>query len=121
MERPFGVTLLASFFLITSVINIVIVFGYYVVGGPLFTTGYYVVASIVGFAIAYGLWGGHTWGRLCMMVWSGWEILLGFLDLFITVDIEPLDRSQALLQIIVYAVVIYFLTRPEIADYFKSS
>ncbi|MGD0803687.1 MAG: hypothetical protein ABSA11_06405 [Candidatus Bathyarchaeia archaeon] len=121
MERPFGVTLLASFFLIQSVINVVIVFGYYTVGGPLYTTGYYVVASIAGFAIAYGLWGGHKWGKLGMMAWSGWEILLGFLELFITLGIEPASPVQAMTKVIVYAIVIYFLNRPEIADYFKSS
>ena len=119
MERPFGVTLLSSFFFIQSVINVVIVFGYYTVGAPLYATVYYVVTSIAGFAIAYGLWGGHRWGRLGMMALSGWEILIGFIDLFITLDIEPASPVQAMTKVIVYAIVIYFLTRPEIADYFK--
>ncbi len=119
MDRPFGVTLLASFFFIQSVINVVIVFGYYAEAAPVYATVYYAVASVAGFIIAYGLWGGRRWGRLGMMALSGWEILIGFIDLFITLDIEPASPVQAMTKVIVYAIVIYFLTRPEIADYFK--
>jgi hypothetical protein len=119
MDRPFGVTLLASFFFIQSIINVIIVYGYYVEGAPLYATAYYVVTSIAGFAIAYGLWGGRSWGRLGMIVLSGWEIAIGFLELFITLDIEPASPVQAMTKVIVYAIVIYFLTRSEIADYFK--
>jgi hypothetical protein len=119
MDRPFGVTLLASFFFIQSVINVVILFGFYAGGAPLYATLYYVVTSVAGFAIAYGLWRGYRWGRIGMMVLSGWEILIGFLELFITLDIEPASPVEALTKIFVYAIVIYFLTRPEISDYFR--
>lgn len=119
MDRPFGVTLLASFFFITSIINVVVLYGFYVVGAPLYATIYYVIISVAGFAIAYGLWGGHSWGRIGMMALSGWEILIGFLELFITLDIEPASPVQAMTKILVYAIVIFFLTRQEISDYFK--
>jgi hypothetical protein len=119
MERPFGVTLLASFFFVQSIINVVILYGYYTNGAPLYATLYYVIISVAGFAITYGLWGGSRWGRIGMMALSGWEILIGVLELFITLDIEPASPAQALTKVMVYAIVIYFLTRPEIADYFK--
>jgi hypothetical protein len=120
MERPpFGVTLLASFFFIQSIINIIIVYGYSATGGPLYATVYYVFKSVAAFAIAYGLWGGYQWGRIGMMVLSGWEILVGVLELFIVLDIEPTSPVQALTKVMVYTIVIYFLTMPEIADYFK--
>jgi hypothetical protein len=54
-----------------------------------------------------------------MMVLSGWEILVGVLELFIVLDIEPTSPVQALTKVMVYTIVIYFLTRSEIADYFK--
>ena len=54
-----------------------------------------------------------------MMALSGWEIFIGFLELFITLDIEPASPFEALTKVFVYAIVIYFLTRPEISDYFR--
>ena len=119
MDRPFGVTLLASFFFIQSIINVIIVSGFYSGGAPLYATVYYIGISIAGFTIAYGLWGGHSWGRIGMMALSGWEIFIGFLELFITLDIEPAAPWQAMTKVLVYAIVIYFLTRSEISDYFK--
>jgi hypothetical protein len=119
MDRPFGVTLLASFFFIQSIINVVLIYGFYAKEAPLYAIVYYVVTSIAGFAIAFGLWGGHNWGKIGMLALSGWEILIGFLELFITLDIEATSPVQAMTKVLVYAIVIYFLTRPEISDYFK--
>ena len=36
-------------------------------------------------------------------------------------DLEPTSPIQATTKLIVYAIVIYFLTRPEIADYFMKT
>ncbi|HIH88777.1 TPA: hypothetical protein HA344_06170 [Candidatus Bathyarchaeota archaeon] len=119
MDRPFGITLLASFFFVQSVINIIVVYTYYVSGAPLFPIAYYVADSIAGFALAYGLWKGLMWGKLGTMIVSGVEILIGVLGTVVAVDVQPTSPLQALTKLMVYAIVIYFLTRPEISEYFK--
>ena len=119
MERPFGVTLLASFFFVQSIINVVVVYSYYITGASMFPVAYYTVDSVAGFALAYGLWKGFMWGKIGTMILSGVEILMGVLGTFVALDIEPSSPIQAVTKLMVYAIVIYFLTRPEISDYFK--
>ena len=119
MERPFGVTLLASFFFVQSIINVLVVYSYYAEGASLFTVAYYAVTSTAGFILAYGLWKGDKWGKIGTMILSGWEILIGLLGTFVALDIEPTSPIQAVTKMMVYAIVIYFLTRSEISEYFK--
>ena len=119
MDRPFGVTLLASFFFVQSIINIVIVYGYYTAGAPFFPVAYYTGDCIAGLALAYGLWKGFMWGKIGTILLSGIEILIGILGTIISLDMGPTSTTQALTKLIVYSIVIYFLTRPEISEYFK--
>ena len=75
MDRPIGVTLLASFFALQSLVNVIILYGYYVTGFPSDTTLYFMVISVAGFVAAYGLFIGRRWGRYGMMILAGWEML----------------------------------------------
>jgi hypothetical protein len=118
MERPFGVTLLASFFFVESLINLFIVAGLYI-EGSMMLAAYYAVTSVAGIVFAFGLWRGTKWGRIGTMILAGWEIIIGLLGLFMAIDIEPTSPIQALTKTTVYGIVIYFLTRPEITEYFK--
>ncbi len=119
MERPFGVTLLASFFFMQGIINLILVASYYIGGESMSLVAYYAVTSIAGLALAYGLWKGNKWGRYGTMVLSGWEILIGLLGTFMAVDVETSSPIQAVTKTMVYAITIYFLTRPEIKEYFE--
>jgi hypothetical protein len=119
MDRPFGVTLLASFFFVQSILNVFIVYSYYVLGAPAFPIVFYTLDSVAGFALSYGLWKGLMWGKIGTMILSGLEILVGVLGTYLAIGIEPSSPTQALTKLVVYAIVIYFLTRPEIGDYFK--
>jgi hypothetical protein len=119
MERPFGVTLFASYFFVQSIINVVAFYSYYVEGASLFVVAYYVVSSAVGFVLAYGLWCGYKWGKLGTIILSGWEILIGLLGTVVALEIEPTSPIQAVTKTMVYAIVIYFLTRPGMSEYFR--
>ena len=119
MERPFGVTLLASFFFVQSLINLLVTYSYYIGGAPTFPLVYYAVDSVAGLALSYGLWKGYMWGKIGTMILSGVEILIGVLGTYVAIDIEPTSPFQAITKLMVYAIVIYFLTRPEISEWFK--
>jgi hypothetical protein len=119
MERPFGVTLLASFFFVQSAINLLITYGFYATTSSTFSVAFYAIDSVVGFLLSYGLWKGMAWGRIGTMIMSGVEILIGILGTYLSFDFEPTSPLQAVTKLVVYAIVIYFLTRPEIAEWFK--
>jgi hypothetical protein len=118
MERPFGVTLLASFFFAQSIINVVIAYGYYASSVPFLPTVYLFLTSGAGFVLAYGLWIGNKWGRIGTILLSGLQIMVGLLGV-VSLDIETTSPFQAVTKVIVYVIVIYFLMRPEISEYFK--
>jgi len=118
MERPFGVTLLASFFFVQSIINLLIVYSYYMFGASMFPIIYYSLDTVAGFILAYGMWKGFMWGKIGTIILSGVEILIGVLGIVVSIDMQPADPIQAVTKLIVYAIVIYFLTRPEISEYF---
>ncbi len=119
MERPFGITLLASFFFIQSVINLFLTYGFYITGASILGVGYYFIDSVAGLVFAYGMWKGLTWGRIGTMALSGVEIVIGLLGTILSLDFEASDPVQALTKVVVYALVIYFLTRPEIKEWFN--
>jgi hypothetical protein len=119
MERPFGVTLLASFFFVQSVINVVIAYNNYASSASLIPMAYYSLTSGAGLVLAYGLWVGNKWGRIGTMLLSGLQIIVGLLGLVVSLDFEATSPVEAVTKVIVYAIVIHFLTRPEISEYFK--
>jgi len=119
MDRPLGVTLLASFFAMESIINVVALYGFYTGGFPLGATAYYTIMSVAGFAVAYGLYTGQSWGRYSTMILSGWEVVIGLLGTYMALEIEPMSPVQAMTKVLVNAIVIYFLTRPDIVGFFK--
>jgi len=119
MERPFGVTLLASFFFIQSIINVIIAYSNYASSVSLLPMAYYILTSGAGFVLAYGLWVGNKWGRIGTILLSGLQIMVGLLGVVISLDFEATTPLQAVTKVIVYAIVIHFLTRPEISEYFK--
>jgi hypothetical protein len=53
------------------------------------------------------------------MLLSGLQIMVGLLGVVISLDFEVTSPVQAVTKVIVYAIVIHFLTRPEISEYFK--
>ena len=119
MERPFGVTLLASFFFVQSVINVIIAYNNYASSASLIPMAYYSLTSGAGFVLAYGLWVGNKWGRIGTILLSGLQMFVGLLGLVVSLDFEATSPVEAVTKVIVYAIVIHFLTRPEISEYFK--
>ena len=119
MERPFGVTLLASFFFAQSAINVVMAYNYYASSASIPPLAYYFLTSGAGFVLAYGLWVGNKWGRIGTILLSGSQIMVGLLGLVVSLDFDAASPVQAVTKVIVYAIVIHFLTRAEISEYFK--
>jgi hypothetical protein len=106
-HRPLGVTIIAILNLIVGIIGIA-------VGIPLLIVGVGIVLIVIGIAsivMAYGLWKGKGWAWIITLILSGIGIISG---------IVSIARGQygAVAEIIIYAVIIYYLYRPNVKAFF---
>jgi len=69
-----------------------------------------VVMGIINFIIAIGLWRGSGWARTLGLVFSAIGIILGLISL-----------PSGIISIIIDAVIIYYLTRPHVIQFFSMS
>ena len=83
---------------------------------PLNSMIYFKVNSIVGIIGAIGLVKGIPWGG-SRLVLSGFEILIG---IFVFIEFALVSPTFALTTVIVNLVVIFYLTRPEVLEYFNT-
>ena len=73
--------------------------------------GVFVIFGIISFLLAYGLFMGKGWAWLGSLVFAGIGIILALPTAMVTLD-------AAMLPIIIYLVVIYYLTRPHVKAFF---
>ena len=122
--RPFGVTLLAIFYVIAAVIFIVIAVlsGFAARGAILRTVGLgsgalglisvvLVILAVVSLLVAYGLWEGKKWGWLLALIIAVIHIIFNLLRLFHAILVPVIS-------IIISVIVIWYLTRKRVKDYF---
>ena len=69
----------------------------------------FVVMGIITFFIAYGLWTGKGWARMFGLVIAGIGIILGILSL-----------PSGIISIIIDGIIIYYLTRPHVVQFFST-
>lgn len=112
-SRPFGVTLIAilavlggigSFLSGLAVIAILPLLGI-ILGGIL------IVIGLAYFAVAYGLWKGLNWAWVITLIVSVIGIIVGLVSLAV-------GNMGAIFHVIVNAIVIYYLYRPNVKAYF---
>lgn len=112
-SRPFGVTLIAilavlggigSFLSGLAVIAIIPLLGI-ILGGIL------IVIGLAYFGVAYGLWKGFSWAWIITLIVSVIGIIVGLGSLAV-------GNMGAIFHVIVNAIVIYYLYRPNVKAYF---
>ena len=136
--RPLGVAILAVIDIIGGILAIIgglfyiIVGGYLVayletftghlgiVGGGLAaiaaTTGVVIlVVGIISIVLGWGLWGGKEWARIIAIIFSIIGLLFGVLVLLVAIGAAGLF---GIVIIGVYAIVVYYLTRPHVKAFF---
>jgi hypothetical protein len=106
-HRPLGVTIIAVLNLIGGIIAIA-------VGVPALIVGVGIVLIAVGIAslaMAYGLWKGKRWAWTITLILSGIGIIFGLASI-------GAGHTGAVIEIIIYAVIIYYLYRPNVKAFF---
>jgi ABC-type uncharacterized transport system permease subunit len=106
-HRPLGVTIIAILNVIVGIITISTGMLFLVVG-----VGIVLIAiGIANFVMAYGLWKGKRWAWTITLILSG----IGIISSAISIAGGNLG---AIVGIILYAVIIYYLYRPNVKAFF---
>ena len=106
-QRPLGVTIIA----ILMIISGIALLG---TGAVLLVVGIGVVPIVLGiasFVMAYGLWEGKGWAWTITLILSVISIIVGIASI-------ATGNFGAIIHIIINAVVIYYLYRPNVKAYF---
>jgi uncharacterized membrane protein HdeD (DUF308 family) len=106
-HRPLGITIIAILAIIAGISSIA-------VGVPLLVVLIgigFVILGIVYLAVAYGLWKGKKWAWTITLIVSVISIIIGIASL-------ATGNVGAIIQIIISAIIIYYLYRPNVKAYF---
>jgi uncharacterized membrane protein HdeD (DUF308 family) len=106
-HRPLGITIIAILAIIAGISSIA-------VGVPLLAVLIgigFVILGIVYLAVAYGLWKGKKWAWTITLIVSVISIIIGIASL-------ATGNVGAIIQIIISAIIIYYLYRPNVKAYF---
>lgn len=106
-HRPLGITIIAILAIIAGISSIA-------VGVPLLAVLIgigFIILGIVYLAVAYGLWKGKKWAWTITLIVSVISIIIGIASL-------ATGNVGAIIQIIISAVIIYYLYRPNVKAYF---
>lgn len=122
--RPLGITILAILEALVAIVFMIAGFGALAVGGLMGVVGLGGLASLLSYGVggvlivigvlslivAWGLWSGLRWA---------WYVSLALAVLSILIGILLLPGS--LLWLTIEAVIVYYLTRPHVKAFFRST
>jgi uncharacterized membrane protein (DUF2068 family) len=106
-HRPLGVTIIAVLNVIVGIIAIL-------VGVPALIVGIGIVLIIIGIAnlvMGYGLWKGKRWAWTITLILSA----IGIISSAVSIAYR---HTGAIVDLIIYAVIIYYLYRPNVKAFF---
>jgi hypothetical protein len=111
-ERPFGVTIIAILAVLGGIGSILL--GFIVLIIPILGIilgGIFVIIGLSYFVVAYGLWNGRSWAWILTVLISALGIVVGLVSIII-------GTGGSILYIIVNAIIIYYLFKPDVKAYF---
>jgi hypothetical protein len=111
-ERPFGVTIIAILAVLGGIGSILL--GFIVLIIPILGIilgGIFVIIGLSYFVVAYGLWDGRSWAWILTVLISALGIVVGLVSIII-------GTGGSILYIIVNAIIIYYLFKPDVKAYF---
>ncbi len=119
-QRPTGVTLLAILWFLGSLLLLVGGIGFLTAGalvlGPLAMVlgALFLVLGLFGFFVGWGLWGLKPWARKLAMV-------LALVNIAVTIYNVVRGSWGDIFSIVIYAIVLFYLTRPGVRTAFEGS
>ncbi len=111
-ERPFGVTIIVVLAVLGGIGSILL--GFIALIIPILGIilgGIFVIIGLSYFAVAYGLWNGFNWAWILTVLISALGIVVGLVSIMI-------GTGGSLLFIIVNAIIVYYLFKPDVKAYF---
>lgn len=119
-ERPSGIVLLASLEALAGIFNLgLTVYLLTLTYFPGNSVILFTLFGVIDIILAYGLWTGKRWARTTTLILSIIGILLWLSNLLGILTITPYSFLTSIFNIVLNVVIIYYLTRPQIKDYFR--
>ena len=118
-ERPTGIALLVGFVFVTGILALGMTF--YLLTLTYFpgnAVTYFSLFGVTSLILAYGLWIGKIWARTISLILSIVNILLWLSSILDILTISPSSDLTSIINIVLSVLIIYYLTRPHIKDYF---
>jgi len=119
-ERPTGIVLLVSLEFLAGIFALgmtlyLLTLTYF----PGNSVTYFTLFGVMSLILAYGLWIGKRWARTITLILSIIGILLWLSNILGVLSISPSSFLNSIINIVLNMVIIYYLTRPHLKDYFR--
>ena len=116
-NRPTGVTIIAALEIILGILYAIVGLGAAALGGYMsgvygtlggIVSGVFLILALISFAISWGYLTGQGWARILGLIVAALGALFGLLTL-----------PAGLIDLIINGVIIYYLTRPNVVEWFS--
>ena len=119
--RPTGVTLLVILEILAGIGSFGMIF-YALLTQPTFPGNsviYFALFGSVSLILAYGLWSGSSRAWTATLILSTIGILFWLASLLDIITVSPSTDWSSIVNIVIYLIIIFYLTRPHVKAFFK--
>ena len=119
--RPTGVTLLVILEILAGIIAFGMIFYVLLIQAtfPINSVIYFTLIGSVSLILAYGLWSGRSWAWTATLILSTIGILFWLANLLDIITVSPSIDWGSIINIVIYLIIIFYLTRPHVKAFFK--
>ena len=119
--RPTGVTLLVILEILAGIGLFGMIFYVLLTQAtfPINSAIYFTLFGSVSLILAYGLWSGGSWAWTATLILSTIGILFWLANLLDIITVSPSTDWGSIINIVIYLIIIFYLTRPHVKAFFK--
>ena len=119
--RPTGVTLLVILEILAGIGSFGMIFYVLLTQAtfPINSVIYFTLFGSVSLILAYGLWSGGSWAWTATLILSTIGILFWLANLLGIITVSPSTDWGSIINIVIYLIIIFYLTRPHVKAFFK--
>jgi len=118
-ERPLGVTILAIWLIIGTILSVILYyFNFFKTVNLFITVILSIILNLIGLIIAYGLFRGLTWAWASAIILIVFGIIFTFINIFFQLEIVIYFIGFRVFTII-DIIILFYLTKPHVKAFFR--
>ena len=118
--KPTGITIIVGLEILAGIISLVM--DVYLLTLPNFPGNaliFFTAFGLISLLLAYGLWMGKSWAWIVTLVLALIGIVFWLSNILEIITIAPSTVWGSIVNIVLYIVLIFYLTRPQVKAFFK--